>query len=100
MWPFGKKKQEHWEDRCGNCDAYLDEDDRYCKYCGTKRGEGKFIPEDNIPVCVYGPPVTKKYLCSKCGHAWITHGLVGGKDSKYCPRCGDGQVEMTEMIEF
>jgi predicted amidophosphoribosyltransferase len=44
------------EGRCGECWAFLDEDDEFCPECGTKRGEGDFNPEDNFPEVVYGPP--------------------------------------------
>ena len=46
--------------------------------------------------CVYGPPIKKKYKCKKCNHKWYTAALGGGKDSLYCPQCGEKQIELTE----
>lgn len=77
-----------YEGRCGNCHAVLGHDDKYCRYCGTKRGEGAFAPYKNEFYCVYGPPVKKKYKCQRCGHIWITSTL-GTDSAKYCPLCGE-----------
>jgi len=33
-----------YEGKCGDCREIFDETDQYCKYCGTKRGEGAFEP--------------------------------------------------------
>ena len=33
-----------YEGRCGNCHGFLGEEDKYCRYCGTRRGEGAFEP--------------------------------------------------------
>ena len=82
-------------DMCGNCQAHLDKDDKYCKYCGTERGKGKFLPFRNETYCVYGPPIKTKYKCSNCGHMWITCHL-GGDNSQYCPRCGGKTVNTQE----
>ena len=30
-----------YTDRCGNCHEFLGKEDRFCRYCGTRRGEGK-----------------------------------------------------------
>lgn len=85
-----------YTDRCGNCHSYMDKSDKYCKFCGTKRGEGKFLPLNNEMYCVYGPPIKKKYQCKKCNHKWYTAAFGGGEDSLYCPQCGQKQVELTE----
>ena len=84
-----------YTDRCGNCHAHLRPGDKYCKYCGTERGKGKFQPFWNVSDCVYGPPVKKKYKCTACGHIWIT-GDLGGDHSKFCPRCGKRAVAVIE----
>ena len=70
-------------------------EDKYCKYCGTKRGGGLFLPYVNHMYAVYGPPITKEYSCKKCKHRWITLALGGGEDSQYCPECGKRAAEQT-----
>ena len=42
------------KDQCGNCHAYLG-DDQYCRYCGTKAGEGAFEPYMNYVFTVRHP---------------------------------------------
>ena len=84
-----------YEERCGNCRAYLDEDDKYCKYCGTKRGEGAFLPYNNKVVAViYGPPLFSKtkYKCSACGTVNIVPS-TGSRDLLFCPKCGQKQAK-------
>ena len=58
--------------RCGNCHELFDNDEeKYCKYCGTKRGEGEFKPYDNQIYCIYGPmPEKRTRECVKCGNQW------------------------------
>ena len=46
--------------KCGNCHKMLGSEDKYCRYCGTKRGEGKFESEQNMIQCVYGPMPGKR----------------------------------------
>ena len=77
-----------YTDRCGNCHEFLEKKDKYCRKCGTKRGEGEFKPYQNIMYCVYGPPIKKKYKCSGCGFIWITRRLGGLGSANYCPQCG------------
>jgi predicted amidophosphoribosyltransferase len=36
-----------YEDRCGNCQSFMDESDKYCKYCGTEVYHGN----DCCPKC-------------------------------------------------
>ena len=61
-WLEGNASMSEWfveedrTDRCRNCNSIFEGNEAYCKYCGTKRGEGKFRPGDNPIVCVYGPP--------------------------------------------
>ena len=33
-----------YEDRCGNCQSFMEDSEKYCKFCGTAKGEGKFEP--------------------------------------------------------
>ena len=79
-----------YENRCGNCSAYLSSEDKFCQNCGTKRGEGAFLPYKNTFECLYGPPIKKKYKCSACGRVWITTALGGHDDCNFCPQCGCG----------
>lgn len=83
-----------YTDRCRNCHEYLDRKDKYCKNCGTKRGEGRFQAFRNEMYCVYGPPIKKKYGCSSCNFMWITCDLGGLDSSNYCPQCGKKQVKL------
>lgn len=85
-------KSTDYTNRCGNCHAEMGPKDKYCKYCGTKRGEGLFLPYVNHMYAVYGPPITKEYSCKRCKHKWITVALGGGEDSKYCPECGKKNI--------
>ena len=41
-----------YEGRCGNCHKFFGEGDLYCRYCGTKAGEGRYEPYDDIMQCV------------------------------------------------
>lgn len=93
---YGLIRETDYTNRCGNCHEPLSARDRYCKYCGTKRGEGQFLPFDNGMYCIYGPPVTKKYSCTNCGNKWYTRCLGGGEDSLYCPQCGQSAVKKLE----
>lgn len=72
---------------CGNCHKLLEEDDKYCRYCGTRRGEGAFEPYDNVMKCIYGPmPVERTHRCPACGHSWKTVMMIDNQ--RYCPVCG------------
>jgi predicted amidophosphoribosyltransferase len=75
---------------CPECqEAYRREDDRFCRYCGTKRSERKgrwFEPAPNEIDCVYGPmPATLYYGCTACGHRWESSNW---DRQHYCPACG------------
>ncbi len=84
-----------YENRCGNCHAYLRPGDKYCRKCGTERGKGKFEPYDNSPYGVYGPQIKMKYKCNECGYIWITNDL-GGDYSEYCPQCGKKKITLQQ----
>lgn len=85
-----------YTNRCGNCTEYMRPEDKYCRYCGTKRGEGRFLPFYNQSTVLYGAPmVKKKYKCDNCGHLWVT-GVLGGENSLYCPMCGCGRLTLQE----
>lgn len=85
-----------YKDRCGNCHSVLEVNDKYCKNCGTKRGEGEFKPYTNPTYCVYGPMVANKYTCPKCGYSWSEYN-PGGRDYPYCPQCG---IEIKDTVEL
>lgn len=94
-------KEADYTGRCGNCHELLGENDKYCRYCGTERGKGKFEPYENDSYCVYGPPIKKKYKCTTCGHIWIVS-RMGGDYSRYCPQCGKKTINTLEnkMLDF
>lgn len=84
--PFEQLSTDY-ENRCGNCHEELEAGDKYCRHCGTKRGEGKFEPYSNLIACIYGPePVKRRHRCSACWYQWETCLMMD--DEKYCPRCG------------
>ena len=79
-----------YEKKCGNCHSYIG-DDKYCRCCGTKRGEGAFLPYQNFQGCIYGPPpIRREHKCQSCGYTWVTNLMIN--DQKYCPECG-GRVK-------
>lgn len=83
--------QEDWstdyEGRCGNCHETLGNNEKYCRYCGTKRGDGKFEPYLNIMQCIYGPmPVKRIRKCTKCRKKWETLLMIDKQN--FCPNCG------------
>ena len=101
---FGFIKSTDYSGRCGCCHQRIRANDNYCRYCGTKRGEGEFEPYFNIVCCVYGPPIQTKYECEVCGKSWMRT-LWGGEHAKYCPQCGSDRImncrERTmEFFEF
>ena len=81
---------------CGNCHRALGSDE-YCRYCGTKRGNGKFDPYYNEPQCIYGPPpVRRLHNCNVCGYKWDTNVMIDRQG--YCPKCG-GSCSIIEEEE-
>lgn len=73
--------------QCGNCHEYLNDNDKYCRYCGTKRGEGKFLPYLNIMECIYGPmPEKRIHICESCYYQWETESMIDKQN--FCPMCG------------
>ena len=88
------KKEELIHDGiCGNCGNMLGDKDKYCQFCGTKRGEGDFLPNYNDTLVVYGPPVLYYYKCKKCNHKWNLQTIVGIDKSQYCPNCGSKKIK-------
>lgn len=83
-----------YDGRCGNCHARIGKDS-YCRYCGTKAGEGRFDPYEEIMQCVYGPPpVQRRHTCTQCGHTWESTAMIDRE--RYCPQCG-GSVTAEEL---
>lgn len=74
-----------YENRCGNCHKFLVENAKYCQFCGTKRGEGKFEPYENIIYTVYGPPYIKSFYCVDCNKSWGTSARFS--KTRNCPFC-------------
>ena len=95
-----KKEAEIIDGICGNCGNELGDKDKYCHLCGTKRGDGDFLPDFNDSVKVYGPPISYYYKCKKCNHKWKVKTLLGKDESKYCPNCGAKQIENTKTKEW
>ena len=87
------RRPANYEGICGNCHAVID-DDPYCRYCGTKNGEGAYEPFEDIVQCVYGPPpVEREHTCKKCGYSWKSCAMIDTE--RYCPECG-GNVTAAE----
>lgn len=83
---------------CGNCHALLQEGDRYCRICGTKRGEGAYLPyEDLAQPCIYGSePVEVTHKCARCGYSWTTCLMID--EQRFCPLCG-GPVSSESVMD-
>lgn len=87
-----------YTNRCGNCHKILNDNDKYCPYCGTKRGEGKFEPYENVMTCIYGPPPEERvHQCKKCGYEWSVISMIDSQ--KYCPQCGGNSEIVTNTYE-
>ena len=87
-WPEERAKAK--DDRiCGHCGAYLETDEKYCRFCGTRRGVGVYVPKPVEPwlePCIYGPPIRRIHKCTACTYQWDSMSMLD--DEKYCPRCG------------
>lgn len=100
---LGRQRSElstDYEGRCGNCHSRFDSpDEKYCTYCGTKRGEGKFEPYDNTTYCIYGPmPETRVRKCLECGYRWTYASMVDRKT--YCRECGGGSILVETIFDW
>ncbi|WP_029318894.1 zinc ribbon domain-containing protein [Butyrivibrio sp. AE3004] len=91
----GYVSSQDYENRCGNCQSELLPGEKYCKYCGTKRGEGAFSPYLNSMTGLYGPPIITTYKCKKCGKQF-DEWTIGRSKVKYCPECGENVRKIGE----
>lgn len=72
---------------CENCSYLAGKDDKFCRKCGTKIGGGRYVPQNDIMQCIYGPPpVTRQHICQSCGYSWSTMFMIDYE--KKCPKCG------------
>ena len=75
-----------YHNRCGHCHEYIGED-RYCRYCGTKRGQGEYKPYLDLMQCIYGPmPIERTHKCTRCGNEYTVVSMLDNE--RYCPLCG------------
>lgn len=87
------KLSEDYEGRCGNCHAFISEKDKFCKFCGTEKGKGEFLPYENDMFCIYGPPLLKVLKCNGCGYRMGVVNAIIDKP-KYCPQCRDKNLKL------
>ena len=93
--PKPEEYSTDYHNRCGHCHEYIGED-RYCRYCGTKRGQGEYKPYLDVIQCIYGPmPIERTHKCQKCGNSYTVALMVDNEN--YCPLCGgETTVESNE----
>ena len=94
LYEFGEPMSTDYENICGNCRAGLGEKDKYCRVCGTKRGDGAFKPYKVEMNLVYGPPSFFEsspeevvHICTACNKTWKKNRIK--PQDKYCPVCGN-----------
>lgn len=88
-------KEIDYTDRCGNCHQFISPCDKYCKYCGTEKGKGRFLPFENKVYFMYGPPTLIKTKCSNCGNISL-HYFLPDHEASYCTNCG---LKTTSIIK-
>ena len=81
------RKKSKEPPHCGKCGRYFEKNDRYCRWCGKKRGDVIYIPKEMPMYPLYGPPFLTNYHCENCGEEYEDTTL-GGVLIKYCPFCG------------
>ncbi|MBP5261611.1 MAG: zinc-ribbon domain-containing protein [Clostridiales bacterium] len=84
-----KKYSRDYEGRCGKCHALINEEDKFCRYCGTPKGKGAFLPYENVLSYVYGPPTETTHTCKECGYTWTVN-MLCIDNAQYCPKCCGG----------
>lgn len=81
--------------RCGNCSEFIGTE-KYCPYCGARKGEGDFLPYRSLQQCVYGPLSLRfGYSCNECGNKWGEHAMFSKE--YYCPKCGSNNINQIEV---
>lgn len=84
---YNKEWGTDYKGICENCHKSFIGGEKYCFFCGTKRGDRKFDPYLNLMQGLYGPmPVERVRKCTKCKKTWTTLLMVDQENS--CPDCG------------
>ncbi len=73
--------------RCGNCGNGMDRNDKYCRSCGTRSGEGRFEPRSHQNDALYGCLYVLRVTCPRCGKTWNWLS-VGPSEGSFCTDCG------------
>lgn len=94
-WPTQEGwRTEEYDGRCGNCYEAFKKGDKYCRYCGTKCGEGSGEAySDFVPVLYDVIPVKRVRKCAECGNEWTSIDMLHSE--KYCSDCG----KLAQIIE-
>ena len=96
--PKPEEYSTDYHNRCGHCHEYIGED-LYCRYCGTKRGQGEYKPYLDVIQVIYGPmPVERTHKCKKCGNSYSVASMVDSE--RYCPLCGGETIITSSKDEF
>ena len=85
---FGNRDENVLVFVCKNCKEQINKTDKYCKFCGTEVGKGKYESRNYLLQCVYGPmPEYKTQQCPRCGKL-LRIDIIYNND-KYCHECGE-----------
>ena len=98
-------RRGRWESDTRHCPecrkAFHDENDQFCRYCGSKRtGEaGRFFVRDPYNFePLYGPmPVQEAYRCTACGFEWESSNW---DRQFFCPQCGGNPIRTEKHDEI
>lgn len=94
IWTENEDKQEPYI--CKNCGFELKPEDKFCKSCGTRKGEEGMVPSHTAMLCMYGPPpIRREYICEECGHQWSEY-VMFGDEQEDCPECGSKKIHEKE----
>ena len=83
-----------YQKRCGNCHKHMDENARYCSFCGTPKGKGTFSPyKKSLRMYVlhdgpFSPENEVELSCEECGRRWKSALEDLEPKEKYCSQCG------------
>ena len=80
--------RDYHKNICGNCGEKLSEGVKYCTYCGTKKGEGRYEARKRSGGgdILYGCPRIIKRYCPTCERRWTEWAIDNEK--VYCSDCG------------